>query len=68
MAARKKGQWIKSKKRVFTPGGDPLWQCSNCGQGEHVYGVGTADNFLRKCPDCKSMNEYPWEVNEIGKE
>ena len=22
-----------------TPGGDPVWRCSNCEKGEHVYGV-----------------------------
>lgn len=57
-------EWVKSKLRVCTPGGDPLWECGNCGCGEHVYGIETSNNFRRTCPDCGSENLYPWELNK----
>ena len=51
-------KWV----RVYgfaTPGGDPVWACSNCGKGLHVYGVehGTygadiADKQWVSCPNC----------------
>lgn len=56
-----KNKWIKSTKCVFTPGGDPLWECENCGCGEHVCGIETQYAFRRFCPDCGSENYYPWE-------
>ena len=30
--------WKKVSGYV-TPGGDPVWACSNCGKGVHVWGV-----------------------------
>ena len=36
---RKKGKWVKVVSEYFTPGGDPVWKCSECGKGMHVYGV-----------------------------
>ena len=35
---RKKGKWVKVSG-YFTPGGDPVWKCSECGKGIHVYGI-----------------------------
>ena len=42
-----------------TPGGDPVWRCSKCGKGIHVYGIehGTygadiADGQWKACPNC----------------
>lgn len=42
-----------------TPGGDPVWACSECGKGVHVYGIehGTygadiADGQWVSCPNC----------------
>ena len=42
-----------------TPGGDPVWRCSKCGKGLHVYGIehGTygediADGQWKACPNC----------------
>ena len=43
-----------------TPGGDPVWVCSNCGKGMHVWGV-EASTYNRDisdshqwvaCPNC----------------
>ena len=55
---QKTGVW----KKVYgyaTPGGDPVWCCSECGKGLHVYGVehGTygkdiADHQWVACPNC----------------
>lgn len=42
-----------------TPGGDPVWRCSNCHKGTHVYGIehGTygkdvSDGQWVACPNC----------------
>lgn len=42
-----------------TPGGDPVWACSNCGKGIHVYGTEAAsynreyaDGQWVACPNC----------------
>lgn len=42
-----------------TPGGDPVWCCSRCGKGKHVYGIehGTygadvSDGQWVACPNC----------------
>ena len=55
----KRGKWIKASGSWFTPGGDPVWQCSVCGKGRHVYGVehGTygadiSDGQWVSCPNC----------------
>lgn len=58
MAYRKTGVWVEVNGYV-TPGGDPVWCCSECGKGLHVYGVehGTygkdiADHQWVACPNC----------------
>ena len=55
----KRGKWVKANGSWFTPGGDPVWECSECGKGRHVYGVehGTygadiADGQWVSCPNC----------------
>ena len=35
---QKKGKWLEVSG-YFTPGGDPVWKCSECGKGTHVYGI-----------------------------
>ena len=56
--AEKHGHWIKVGGYV-TPGGDPVWCCSECGKGLHVYGVehnsygsDIADHQWVACPNC----------------
>lgn len=53
-----KSHWVKVSGYA-TPGGDPVWACSNCGKGLHVYGIehGTygedvADHQWVACPNC----------------
>lgn len=53
------GRWIKARGSWCTPGGDPVWECSECGKGMHVYGIehGTygsdvADGQWVACPNC----------------
>ena len=60
----KKGKWVKSKESWFTPGGDPVWECSECGKGRHVYGVehgsyssDVADGQWVSCPNCGAIME-----------
>lgn len=55
---QKTGHWVKVHG-YFTPGGDPVWACSECGKGIHVYGIehGTygsdiADHQWVACPNC----------------
>lgn len=44
----------------ITPGGDPVWVCSNCGGGLHVYGIESYNKALDTCPNCgrKMMYDY----------
>lgn len=59
----KVGRWIKVPGYA-TPGGDPVWCCSECGKGVHVYGIehGTygrdvADGQWVACPNCGARME-----------
>lgn len=46
-------KWIKDNTQVwFTPGGDSVWICENCGGGRHVYGIENINEPLVECPDC----------------
>ena len=47
-------------ENLFTPGGDPVWQCPICKGGRHVYGVENADEVHDECPDCHTKLIYPW--------
>lgn len=58
---RNKAKWIKMHGYV-TPGGDPVWMCSNCGMGVHVYGIehrsyegNVAKHQWLACPNCGAM-------------
>lgn len=55
----RQGRWVKARGSWCTPGGDPVWECSECGKGVHVYGIehGTygkdiADGQWVACPNC----------------
>lgn len=52
--------WIKDSGHWFTPGGDPVWVCNNCGCGRHVYGIEN-NHPLHTCPQCGCEMQYPWE-------
>lgn len=52
------GEWVR-KSGYVTPGGDPVWVCSKCGKGMHVYGVehdsygkDVSDGQWVACPNC----------------
>ena len=58
---RKQGRWIEVYG-YCTPGGDPVWRCSECGKGIHVYGIehGTygadvSDGQWKACPNCGAL-------------
>ena len=60
----KTGKWVKDHRGWCTPGGDPVWVCSECGKGTHVYGIehGTygsdvADDQWVACPNCGAIME-----------
>ena len=63
-----RGRWEKVSG-YCTPGGDPVWRCSECGKGLHVYGVehlsygrDIADGQWVACPNCGAdMREPPKE-------
>ena len=57
-AQPKTGRWIEVHG-FCTPGGDPVWACSECGKGVHVYGVehnsygrDVSDCQWKACPNC----------------
>ena len=57
-AEEKRGRWV-IVHGYFTPGGDPVWACSECGKGMHVYGIehgsygaDIADGQWVACPNC----------------
>lgn len=52
--------WEEVHENLFTPGGDPVWQCPICKGGRHVYGVENADEVHDECPDCHTKLIYPW--------
>lgn len=52
------GRWV-NVLGYATPGGDPVWKCSECGKGVHVYGIEhgsygaeIADGQWVSCPNC----------------
>ena len=60
---RPKGKW-KRISGYATPCGDPVWCCSECGKGIHVYGIehgsygaDIADHQWVACPNCGAMME-----------
>ena len=60
----KRGKWVEAKGSWCTPGGDPVWECSECGKGRHVYGVehgsyggDVADGQWVSCPNCGAEME-----------
>lgn len=57
----RRGHWVKVSGYI-TPGGDPLWKCSECGKGLHLYGVehgsygsDVADSQWVACPNCGAV-------------
>lgn len=64
--AQKQGHWIKAEGPFVTPGGDPVWECSECGKGRHVYGVenssyGITDGQWVSCPNCGARMDGTYE-------
>lgn len=66
VAPMRHGRWIEARGSWFTPGGDPVWECSECGKGMHVYGIehGTygsdvADGQWVACPNCGARMDVP---------
>ena len=59
---RARGEWIKVEENVITAGGDPIWICSKCGKGKHVYGThhraynnDISDLQWIACPNCGAI-------------
>lgn len=57
------GYWTRVHGYV-TPGGDPVWACSECGKGLHVYGIehgsygaDISDGQWVACPNCGATME-----------
>lgn len=57
-SAQKTGHWVKVSGYA-TPGGDPVWACSECGKGLHTYGIehGSYGTHISTgqwvaCPNC----------------
>lgn len=43
--------WRDVSAGYFTLGGDPVWECPNCGF-THCYGVEAINGPYTKCPKC----------------
>lgn len=59
----RRGKWVMIPGYV-TPGGDPVWGCSECGKGIHVYGIehttygaDVSDGQWLTCPNCGALME-----------
>lgn len=59
---RARGEWVKVEENVITAGGDPIWICSKCGKGKHVYGThhraynnDISDLQWIACPNCGAI-------------
>lgn len=50
MNETKTGQWVRIRG-VATPGGEPYYECSNCGYGR-CYGVEYPKPLQSVCPNC----------------
>ena len=67
---QKKGKWLKIGG-YCSPGGDPVWKCSECGKGIHVYGIEansyngdiTDGHQWIACPNCGAKMEYKYKHN-----
>lgn len=56
-------KWIKdTTQRWITPGGDPVWCCSDCLGGRHVFGIENCDDQPNICPDCGAKMENAQKV------
>lgn len=56
-------EWIMEKDYHWvTPGGDPVWTCSNCGGGKHVFGIESMESQPKICPDCGATMTNAKEV------
>lgn len=43
------GRWKTKRGNYITGGGDPLWECSQCG---HIYGASLLPPKYHFCPNC----------------
>lgn len=57
------GKWIVSSEQIFHHM-EMLCKCSNCGLGEHFYGI-EPPYHKEICPDCGSYNYYSWEDKNL---
>ncbi len=55
------GHWVHVSGYA-TPGGDPVWKCSECGKGVHIYGIeassyqgDVSDQQWVSCPNCGAI-------------
>lgn len=50
-----KMRWVEDNGAWFTPGGEPVYKCSNCGCRK-VFGVENGPK-LKQCPNCGEKDE-----------
>lgn len=56
-------EWVMDDTHCWiTPGGDPVWICSNCGGGRHVFGIESTESQPKVCPDCGEIITNAKEV------
>ena len=55
----KAGRWVKQKGGGFTPGGNPVYECSECGW---VFGSHMITPNYSYCPNCGSKMKHNGET------
>lgn len=61
---QKTGKWIRVHG-IVTLSGDPIWRCSECGEGLHSYGIEASTYGAEQwvsCPNCGTRMEGETEV------
>ena len=59
-----KAKWIHITG-VVTPGGDPYYECSNCGRGR-CWGVEHPKPLEERCPNCDAEMENAHDTSGKG--
>lgn len=60
-------KWKDISAGLFTPGGDPVFCCPNCGGDKHIYGIEFTEKYHHECKECRTKLIYPWEDEECLK-
>lgn len=57
---------IDNSHNWWTPGGDPVYICSNCGGGRHVFGIESMIDQPERCPECFAIMDNAQKIIKYG--